>query len=72
LDLICNIADAHPRDYSVDNEHQRNFVFGRAIEHCYAAARLKRWPNKTANWAFAMDHSRGGMIHSFSVRFKTK
>jgi len=47
-------------------------VFGRAIEHCYAAARLKRWPNKTANWAFAMDHSRGGMIHSFSVRFKTK
>jgi hypothetical protein len=33
-------------------------------------ARVKRWPKSTANWAFAMAHSRGGMVHSFSVLFK--
>ena len=38
----------------------------------YAMARVKRSPKRTANWALAMHHSRGGMIHSFSDRFKTR
>jgi len=38
----------------------------------HAMALVKRSPNKTANWALAMDHSRGGMVHSFSARFKAK
>src|SRR5271154_2060836 len=33
---------------------------------------VKRSPNRTANCDLAMDHSRGGMIHSFSERFKTR
>jgi hypothetical protein len=33
---------------------------------------VNRSPNKTANWDLAMDHSRGGMIHCFSERFKTR
>ena len=33
---------------------------------------MKRSPNRTANWDLAMAHSRGGMIHSFSDRFKTR
>ena len=37
-----------------------------------AMALVKRSPKRTANWALAMDHSRGGMIHSFSERFKTR
>ena len=28
-----------------------------------AIANVKRSPKRTANWALAMDHSRGGMIH---------
>ena len=35
-------------------------------------AAVKRSPKRTANWDLAMDHSRGGMIHSFSDRFKTR
>src|SRR5215217_7673146 len=35
-------------------------------------AEVKRSPNRTANWDLAMVHSRGGMIHSFSERFKTR
>jgi hypothetical protein len=35
-------------------------------------AAVKRSPNRTANWDLAMDHSRGGMIHCFSERFKTR
>src|SRR5438067_4650499 len=35
-------------------------------------ARVKRSPKRTANCDLAMDHSRGGMIHSFSERFKTR
>ena len=35
-------------------------------------ASVKRAPKRTANRALAMDHSRGGMIHSFSERFKTR
>jgi hypothetical protein len=37
-----------------------------------AMALVKRSPKRTANWALAMHHSRGGMIHSFSERFKTR
>jgi hypothetical protein len=33
----------------------------------YAAmALMKRSPKMTANWALAMVHSRGGIVHSFS------
>jgi hypothetical protein len=35
-------------------------------------ADVKRSPNKTANCDLAMAHSRGGMIHFFSERFKTR
>ncbi len=35
-------------------------------------ALVKRSPKMTANWALAMDHSRGGMVHSFSALFKTR
>ena len=50
-----------------------NSVCGRSVErHGQAMARVKRSPNRMANWALAMAHSRGGMVHSFSVRFKTR
>ena len=45
---------------------------GRAVEHNQAIALVKRSPKRTANWALAIHHSRGGMIHSFSDRFKTR
>jgi hypothetical protein len=47
-------------------------VCGRAVEHYAAIARMKRSPKMTANWALAMDHSRGGIFHSFSDRFKIR
>ena len=47
-------------------------VCGRAVEHYAAMALMKRSPNMTANWALAMDHSRGGIFHSFSDRFKIR
>lgn len=50
----------------------RNFVCGRADEHYAAMALMKRSPNMTANWALAMVHSRGGILHSFSERFKIR
>ncbi|QNE07755.1 hypothetical protein H4O24_19600 (plasmid) [Croceicoccus marinus] len=50
----------------------RNSVYGRAVEHYAAMALMKRSPNITANWAFAMVHSRGGIFHSFSDRFKIR
>ena len=50
----------------------RNFVRSGAVQHNQAIARMKRSPNRTANWALAMHYSRGGMIHSFSARFKTR
>ena len=37
-----------------------------------AIAFVKRSPKRPANWALAMPHSRAGMVHSFSVRFKTR
>jgi transposase len=45
----------------------RNFVRGWAVQHYQAIARVKRSPKRTANWALAMHHSRGGMIHSFRI-----
>ena len=51
----------------------RNFVcVGRAVDPVQAMARVKRSPKRMANWALAMHHSRAGMVHSFSDRFKTK
>ena len=49
-----------------------NFVCGRAVEHYVAMALMNRSPKMTANWAFAMVHSRGGIFHSFSDRFKIR
>ena len=42
----------------------------RAVEQHAAIALMKRSPNRTAKWAFAMDHSCGGILHSSSERFK--
>ncbi len=50
----------------------RIFVCGRAVEHYAAMALMKRSPKMTANWALAMVHSRGGIFHSFSDRFKIR
>ena len=50
----------------------RNVVCGRAVEHYAGMARMKRWPKMTANWALAMVHSRDGILHSFSERFKIR
>lgn len=50
----------------------RNFVCGRADEHYAAMALMNRSAKTTANWALAMDHSRGGVFHSFSDRFKIR
>jgi hypothetical protein len=48
-------------------------VDARSVERRgHAMALVKRSPNSTANWALAIDHSRGGMVHSFSVLFKTR
>ena len=50
-----------------------NSVCVRSVErHGQAMARVKRWPKSTANWAFAMARSRGGILHSRSVLFKTR
>ena len=43
-----------------------------AVEHYAAMALMKRSPKMTANWALAMVHSRGGILHSFSDLFKIK
>ena len=37
-----------------------------------ARALVKRSPKNIANWAFAMVHSRGGTIHSFSALCNTR
>lgn len=47
-------------------------VCGRAVEHYAAMALMKRSPKMTANCALAMAHSRGGIFHSFSDRFKIR
>jgi hypothetical protein len=43
---------------------------GRFTDQAWALA--KRSPKRMANWAFAMAHSRGGKIHSFSARCNTR
>lgn len=48
------------------------FVCGWAVRHYAAMALMNRSPKMMANWALAMDHSRGPMLHSFSERFKTR
>jgi len=48
------------------------FVCGRAVEHQPAMVLVKRSPKMTGNWAFAMVHLRGPILHSFSERFKTR
>jgi hypothetical protein len=50
----------------------RNFVCGRPVEHYAAMALMKGSPKMTANWALAMFHSRGGILHSFSDLFKIR
>src|SRR4051812_27444817 len=45
---------------------------GRAVDPVQAMARVKRSPKRMANCALAMHHSRPGMVHSFSDRFKTR
>ena len=64
--IICrNDEEARKGDY-------QEFRAQRGGSTDYAMARVKRSPNRTANCDLAMDHSRGGMIHSFSERFKTR
>ena len=59
---------------SCDAQHGtvRISVCGRAVEHYAAMALMKRSPKMTANCALAMVHSRGGIFHSFSERFKIR
>ncbi len=45
---------------------------GGRIERYAAMALMKRSPKMTANCALAMAHSRGGIFHSFSERFKIR
>jgi len=45
---------------------------GWALHHQAAMALMTRWPKIMANCAFAMIHSRGGIFHSFSDRFKLR
>jgi len=44
----------------------------RAVERGSAAARLKRSPEGTANWASTKRHSQAALVYSFLVRFKTR
>jgi hypothetical protein len=50
----------------------RNFVCGRRFSFQACMAFAKRSPKMTANCALAIAHSRGGIFHSFSARFKTR
>ena len=67
-------ASATPKTIMIDATYGtvRNFVCGRAVEHYACMALMKRSPKITANWALAMVHSRGGILHSFSDRFKIR
>src|SRR4051794_14984066 len=65
-------AIAHAR-IKTDKGTVRNSVYGRAVErHQPAMALVKRSPKRTANWALAIAHAPGGILHSFSARFKTR
>lgn len=50
----------------------QEFRVGRRIEDQAAIDFVKRSPKRMANWALAMAHSRGAILHSFSERFKTR
>jgi hypothetical protein len=50
----------------------RNFRVCGAANPAQAIALAKRSPKRMANCALAMVHSRAGMVHSFSARFKTR
>src|SRR3954451_16755642 len=50
----------------------RNSVYVRAVAPQPAMALVKRSPKRTANCALAIAHSRGGILHSFSARLKTR
>jgi hypothetical protein len=44
----------------------------RAVEHVQTIARVNRRPNSMANRALASDHSRAGIVRSFSDLFDTR
>src|SRR5438132_14392125 len=74
---ICRIADPTQvprprqlRDASTGDCQEFRARLGGLTDQSMAA--VKRSPKRTANCDLAMDHSRGGMIHSFSDRFKTR
>ena len=58
--------------YTTNAIEALNSKLRRAVEHYVAMALMNRSPKMTANWAFAMVHSRGGIFHSFSDRFKIR
>ena len=72
VDLMQWLFDEFGVSVSKQTGTVRNFVCGRAVEHYAAMARMKRSPKMTANCALAIDHSRGGIFHSFSDRFKIR
>ena len=59
-------------NFKLDLRDCQEFRAQRGGSTDYAMARVKRSPKRTANCALAMHHSRGGMVHSFSDRFKTR
>ncbi|EQA97205.1 hypothetical protein L286_23025 [Sphingobium sp. HDIP04] len=71
LDHARVVIAAWAEDYNQERP-VRNFVCGEAVDHQAVMALMKRSPKSTANWAFAMFHSRGGILHSFSDRFKIR
>lgn len=70
IEPICRELAVAPSSYHTRTV--RISVCGRAVAHYAAMALMKRSPKMTANWALAMDHSRGGIFHSFSERFKIR
>ncbi len=74
LIISLHIAEAGTRRSSMSEEMGivANSVSERRVEHQAAIARVKRSPTMTANWALAMTHSRGTIVHAFSERFMTK
>jgi len=69
---IAHGAKLAPECVARDGGTVRNSVRWRAVDHYAAMALMKRSPKMTANWALAMDPSRGGIFHSFSDRFKIR
>jgi hypothetical protein len=51
-------------------ECQEFRVWAYSLDQAWAL--VKRSPKRMANWALAMVHSRGGMIHAFSARCDTR